>query len=702
MPIAGDVAIVGVGTTRFGVLHDRSYLSLLAEAAGGAVADAGLGLREVQAAWLATAEPLLAGLVGDSGAALTEAIGFAPRPVTRVSNFCTSGMEAVRGAAMAVAAGEYEVCLAVGAEKMRDVAPRASLLAKTANHTHPTLSKGRTAPGQFALVANRYLATYGYEPAMLAQVAVKNHEHATRNPKAHYRKPVTAPQVMAAARVAEPLGVLDCTPTTDGAAAVVVASRAWAQRHARRYAVVEGLGLAVTDGYFSVHYRETSDFLGFAPTRHAAAAAYTQAGITDPRSQLDVVECHDCFTITEVVNTEDLGLVGPGEGGKLLLSGATAAGGRHPGQPLGRPAVLWAPRRGHRSAHDRRNHRPGDRRGGRPSSSRRAARPGPHAWRPGGHLLRHGARRGLTRLGHQTGGRFARKAATPSTASGPPSASTTASRSTARPRTRSPSTPSFSARLIRRTAVGDWAASRCASARPSARASCGSAHARETRPRRRASSASSRVPSSSSSVAAARPISRASRCVPPPPGTIPRFTSGSPIRARPRAMTRKSMHSASSHPPPSACPQMTTTVGLASRCSRTKVAWTVSTLRALAPPPTVVVAHPSDVGAGDEDRRVGTAEQHRADGVVALQALGQHRQLVVHLLVERIHRGAVDHDLRDAGGDLDPQEVLGIHVGQEGNRKTFRAVPRSSISLASSFRPSCATCPRPSSCWMSG
>lgn len=330
MPIAGEVAIVGVSTTPFGVLHDRSYSALLAQAATGAIADAGLTLRDVQAGWLATAEPLLAGLVGDSGAALAEAIGFAPRPVTRVSNFCTSGMEAVRGAAMAVAAGEYEVCLAVGAEKMRDVAPRDSLLAKTANHTHPTLSKGRTAPGQFALVANRYLATYGYEPSLLAEVAVKNHGHAMRNPKAHYRKPVTVEQVMAAPRVAEPLGVLDSTPTTDGAAAVIVASRQWAERNARRYAVIQGVGLAVTEGYYAVHYRESSDFLGFASTRSAAETAYAQAGITDPRVDLDLVECHDCFTITEIVNTEDLGLAARGEGGKLLLSGATAAGGDIP------------------------------------------------------------------------------------------------------------------------------------------------------------------------------------------------------------------------------------------------------------------------------------------------------------------------------------------------------------------------------------
>jgi acetyl-CoA C-acetyltransferase len=330
MPIAGEIAIVGAATTRFGVLHDRGYLDLLAEAALGAIGDAGIDPGEVEAAWLGTAEPLLAGLVGDSGAAVAEAIGFGPRPVTRVSNFCCTGMEAVRAAALDVAAGEHGLVLAVGAEKMRDVTSRGSLLAKTANHTHPTLAKGRTAPGQFALLATRYMHTYEVGLESLARVAVKNHEHATRNPHAHYREPVTMEQVMRAPRVAEPLGTLDCTPTTDGAAAVVLAPVSWAERHASRYAVIRGVGLAVTDGYYATFYHEDEDFLGFRSTRAAAETAYRQAGIVDPRAELDVVECHDCFTITEIVNTEDLGLCGRGEGVALLESGATSAGGDIP------------------------------------------------------------------------------------------------------------------------------------------------------------------------------------------------------------------------------------------------------------------------------------------------------------------------------------------------------------------------------------
>lgn len=330
MPIAGQVAIVGSAATRFGVLHDRGYLDLLAEAARGAIRDSSVSQDSIEAAWLGTAEPTLAGLVGDAGTAVTEAIAFAPKPVTRVSTFCCTGMEAVRAAAMAIAAGEHELVLAVGAEKMRDVPPRGSLVARTANLTHPTLAKGRTAPGQFALLANRYLHTYDYGIEDLAAVAVKNHANAARNPIAQYSDPLTVEQVLAAPRVAEPLGVLDCTPTTDGAAAVVLASVEWAERNASSYAVIEGIALSVVDGYYAGFFHDDNDYLGFRVTREAAAAAYRQAGIEAPREQLDVVECHDCFTVTELVNYEDLGLCDRGEGGRALRDGVTAADGEIP------------------------------------------------------------------------------------------------------------------------------------------------------------------------------------------------------------------------------------------------------------------------------------------------------------------------------------------------------------------------------------
>jgi acetyl-CoA C-acetyltransferase len=330
MPIAGEVAVVGYASTRFGVLHERGYLDLLAEAALGAVADAGIEPDDVDSAWLGTAEPGLAGLVGDAGTAVAEAVGSTPRPVTRVSNFCCTGMEAVRAAALDVAAGEHRLVLAVGAEKMRDVSSRGSLVARTANLTHPTLAKGRTAPGQFALLATRYMHVHEVGLETLARVAVKNHAHAALNPNAHFREPVSVEQVLAAPRIADPLGLLDCTPTTDGAAAVVLAPLEWARRHAPRHAVIRGIAVTVTDGYYATFYHEDEDFLGFRATREAAASAYRQAGVRNPRGEIDVVECHDCFTITEIVNYEDLGLCGRGEGAALLESGATAAGGDIP------------------------------------------------------------------------------------------------------------------------------------------------------------------------------------------------------------------------------------------------------------------------------------------------------------------------------------------------------------------------------------
>jgi acetyl-CoA C-acetyltransferase len=203
-------------------------------------------------------------------------------------------------------------------------------VARTANLTHPTVAKGRTAPGQFALIANRYMHQWGVARETLAKVSVKNHDHALLNPKAHFRRPVTVQDVLDAPLVAEPFGTLDCTPTTDGAAAVVLAPVTWAREHAERYVVIRGFGLAVTSGYYTTFFDEDMDFLGFRATREAAASAYRQAGIRSPREELDLVECHDCFTVTELVNTEDLGLCGRGEGGALLESGATRLGGDIP------------------------------------------------------------------------------------------------------------------------------------------------------------------------------------------------------------------------------------------------------------------------------------------------------------------------------------------------------------------------------------
>jgi len=337
MSITDKVAVIGAGMTKFGEHFEQGYLDLAVDAAYEAYTDAGVEPGQIQAAWLSTAFPDSGGYEGQSGASLAEALGLYGIPISRVVNYCASGMDAFRNACLAVAAGMYDVALVVGVEKMRDVASRESLVAQIAEHGHPVLGKGLTAPDIFALCANRYFHEFGIGRETLAQVAVKNHAHGALNPQAHFQRPATVAQVLNAPMIAEPLGLFDCSPVTDGAAAVVVASRTWAEAHGRDLVLVKGIGLAA-GGPDTLFFDPTFDFLGFASTRQAAQDAYRQAGITDPRSQssqIDFAEVHDCFTITEILNYEDLGFAPRGEGHRLIAEGVTRLGGALPVNPSG-------------------------------------------------------------------------------------------------------------------------------------------------------------------------------------------------------------------------------------------------------------------------------------------------------------------------------------------------------------------------------
>ena len=330
MSIKDRVAIIGVGTTKFGEHFDKTYQDLGLEAAYEAYEDAGIDQKDVEAAWLGTISPALNGLEGDAGASLSEPLNFYPRPVSRVSAYCCTGMDAVRNAAFAVASGEYKIAMAVGLEKMREVDSRGSLVARHIQETHPVIAKGRTAPGVFAPIATRYFHEYGYSKETLAKVAVKNHYNGSLNPKAHFRSPITVDKVMNAPMIVEPLGLLDCCPTTDGSGAAILTTPEIAKEMKKDYILIKGIGLAVSYGYFSMPFQEDNDFLGFRTTRHAAEMAYRQAGIKNPRKEIHVAEVHDCFTITELVNYEDLGFCDRGEGGKLIEEGVTALDGDLP------------------------------------------------------------------------------------------------------------------------------------------------------------------------------------------------------------------------------------------------------------------------------------------------------------------------------------------------------------------------------------
>jgi acetyl-CoA C-acetyltransferase len=218
---------------------------------------------------------------------------------------------------------------------MRDVEPRGSLVAQHVERGHPLYCKGRTAPGIFGLIATRYREAFGDPKEAMARVAVKNHYNGARNPKAHFQSEVNLEQVLRAPMVADPIGLLDCCPTTDGAAAVVITSASVARDFRPDPVILRGLGLAVCSGYFSVQFDSGWDLLGFRSTREAAKAAYRQAGIRDPRREIDFAEVHDCFTITELVNYEDLGFCDRGEAPRLIKDGVTALDGALPVNPSG-------------------------------------------------------------------------------------------------------------------------------------------------------------------------------------------------------------------------------------------------------------------------------------------------------------------------------------------------------------------------------
>ncbi len=330
MGIGGKVAIIGTGVIKFGENFHQSLTDMIYEAVTQALADAGLERTRLQAAWLGCYEPMLYGFEGNSGTFVADPLNLFPIPVTRVAAYCATGIEAVRNAAFAVASGEYDLVLAVGAEKMREVPSRGSLVAQAVNRGHPVLAKGRTAPSMFALLATRYFKEYGASEEALGAVAVKNHYHGSLNPKAHFQKEITPEMHARAPKVADPLGLFDCCPTTDGAAAVILTRADLAPSLTDRYTVIRGIAYAVTAGYWNTQFDPSWNFTSFRSTQEAARVAYRMAGVSDPRKEIDVVECHDCFTITEIVNYEDLGFAAPGEGWKYATGGVTRLGGDLP------------------------------------------------------------------------------------------------------------------------------------------------------------------------------------------------------------------------------------------------------------------------------------------------------------------------------------------------------------------------------------
>lgn len=330
--IKDKVAILGMGCSRFGERWDCGTEHLLNEAFSEALQDAGIERKQIEAAWYGSA--LDRANVGNSAIPLATALRLEGIPVSRVENMCATGTEALRGAVYAVASGAVDIALAIGAEKLKD----------TGYGGLPVVGKGTlndlwmpygSAPAGFAQLAAGYRAKYGVSKEDLkraiGRVSWKSHQNGAKNPKAHLQKAVEMETILNAQIIADPLGVFDCCGVSDGAACAIVTTPAIARALGKKNLVtVKALQLSASSG----REQSTNQWDGsyVQNTRNAAAAAYREAGITDPRKELSALEVHDCFSITELVTMEDLGVSAPGEAWKDVMNGVFDADGKIPCQ----------------------------------------------------------------------------------------------------------------------------------------------------------------------------------------------------------------------------------------------------------------------------------------------------------------------------------------------------------------------------------
>jgi len=322
-----DVAVIGVGLTKFGELWDKSFRQLTAEAGSKAILDAGIEGKEIDAMYIGSMSS--GRFVGQEhvGALVADASGFSHRhiPATRVEGACASGGLAVREGFLSIASGMNDIVVVGGIEKMNDVAGATATetLAMAADQEWEAFF-GATFPGLYAMIAMRHMHDYGTTREQLAQVAVKNHANGALNPYAQYRREITVENVINAAPVAYPLGLFDCSPVTDGAASIVLCAADKAKKYTDKPVKIIASGQA--SDTLALHGRR--DICTVDSTVHAAKMAYAQANMKP--ENIDLAEVHDCFTIAEICAVEDLGFVKKGEGGSAVENKITTLDGRIP------------------------------------------------------------------------------------------------------------------------------------------------------------------------------------------------------------------------------------------------------------------------------------------------------------------------------------------------------------------------------------
>jgi len=323
-----DVAVIGVGMTRWGELWEKSLRDIYVETALLAMEDAGVD--QLDSLYVGSMSSGLFNGQEHIASMAADYLGQAHVPATRVETACASGGLALRLGFLEVASGESDIVLVSGVEKMTDVSgDDATFALGTAADQEYEGYQGITFPGLYALIARAHMAEYGTTREQLAMVAVKNHRNGALNPRAQFPFEVTVDQVINSVKVADPLNILDCSPITDGAAAAVICPAEKARKLGKEVIRITGSGHA-TD---SIQLAQRKKLTWLEATYQAARKAYAMAD--KKPDDIHLAEVHDCFTIAEICVMEALGFVEKGWGGPSVEAGETAIGGRIPVNPSG-------------------------------------------------------------------------------------------------------------------------------------------------------------------------------------------------------------------------------------------------------------------------------------------------------------------------------------------------------------------------------
>ena len=319
--ISDKVTILGMGCSKFGERWNENAEDLMLEAFTEALEDSGIQKDQIEAAWFSTA--IEEQHVGKSGIPLSMALRLPYIPVTRVENYCASGSESFRGAVYAVASGACDIALALGVEKLKDTG-YGGLPQRSRGSVNDQIWPNASAPGSFAQIASAYQAKHGIAPEdikqAMAHISVKSHDNGSKNPKAHLRNKINIDKVLDAPMIAEPLGLFDCCGVSDGAACAIVTTPEIARSLGKTDLItVKALQLSVSNGTEAQHNSWDGSY--FMTTRKASERAYKEAGISNPREQISLIEVHDCFSITELVTMEDLHISPEGGAVKDVLDG---------------------------------------------------------------------------------------------------------------------------------------------------------------------------------------------------------------------------------------------------------------------------------------------------------------------------------------------------------------------------------------------